>query len=77
MNILLILPILIPFSAATLSLLAWRSRRSQRVLGVLGTALLLVSVLMLLRSVSSERHSSRSNRRLAGAFRHHHRRRPF
>ena len=53
MNILLILPILIPFSAATLSLLAWRSRRSQRVLGVLGTALLLVSVLMLLRSVSS------------------------
>jgi multicomponent Na+:H+ antiporter subunit D len=52
-NILLIMPIVIPLSAATLSLFAWRSRRTQRVLGVLGTALLLASVLMLLRSVSS------------------------
>ena len=76
-NILLVLPMLIPFSAATLSLLAWRSRRAQRVLGVLGTALLLVSVLMLLRSVSSGGIQVASNRRLAGAFRHHPRRRPF
>ena len=53
MNILLITPILIPLSAATLSLFAWRSRRTQRVLAVLGTALLLASVLMLLGSVSS------------------------
>ena len=52
MNILLIMPILIPLSAATLSLFTWRSRRTQWVLGVLGTALLLVSVLMLLQSVS-------------------------
>ena len=52
MNVLLILPLLIPLSAATLSLFAWRSRRTQRVLGVVGTALLLGSVLMLLRSVS-------------------------
>ncbi len=53
MNVLLILPLLIPLSAATLSLFAWRSRRTQRVLGVVGTALLLGSVLMLLRSVSN------------------------
>jgi multicomponent Na+:H+ antiporter subunit D len=53
-NVLLILPILIPLSAATLSLFAWRSRRTQRVLGVVGTALLLGSVLMLLRSVSRD-----------------------
>jgi multicomponent Na+:H+ antiporter subunit D len=52
-NVLLILPLLIPLSAATLSLFAWRSRRTQRVLGVVGTALLLGSVLMLLRSVSN------------------------
>jgi multicomponent Na+:H+ antiporter subunit D len=45
---------LIPLSAATLSLFAWRSRRTQRVLGVVGTALLLGSVLMLLRSVSRD-----------------------
>lgn len=53
MNVLLILPFLIPLSAATLSMFAWRSRRAQRVLGVLGTALLLTSSLMLLREVSN------------------------
>jgi multicomponent Na+:H+ antiporter subunit D len=53
-NVLLILPMLIPLSAATLSLFAWRSRRTQRVLGVLGTALLLLSVLRLLQSVSND-----------------------
>lgn len=51
MNVLLTLPLLIPLSAAILSLLAWRSRWTQRVFGVLGTALLLASALMLLESV--------------------------
>jgi multicomponent Na+:H+ antiporter subunit D len=52
-NILLIMPILIPLLAATLSLFAWRSRQTQRILGVLGTALLLSSGFMLLREVSN------------------------
>ena len=51
MNVLLILPLLIPLSAAALSLAAWRWRQSQRILGVVGAALLLVSAIMLLRSV--------------------------
>lgn len=51
MNVLLIMPLLIPLSAAALSMLAWRWRRAQRILAVVGTALLLVSGLMLLGSV--------------------------
>ena len=51
MNVLLVLPLLIPLSAAALSMLTWRSRRAQRMLGVLGTALLLVTSFLLLRSV--------------------------
>ncbi len=50
-NVLLILPLLIPMSAAILSLLARRSRGAQRVLGVAGNALLFVCGLMLLESV--------------------------
>jgi multicomponent Na+:H+ antiporter subunit D len=50
-NVLLILPLLLPMTAAILSLLAWNSRRTQRVLCVIGTALLFVSGLMLLESV--------------------------
>ena len=52
MNVLLILPLLIPLCAAIVSLLAWRSRRTQRVFGVLGTAALLMTALALLDSVS-------------------------
>ena len=51
MNVLLVLPLLIPLSAAVLSMFTWRSRRAQRMLGVLGTALLLVTSFLLLRSV--------------------------
>ena len=52
MNLLLILPLLIPLTAAALSMLAWRWRQAQRILGIVGTALLLVSGVMLLESVS-------------------------
>ena len=51
MNTLLVLPLLIPVTAAIVSLLAWNSRRAQRVLGVTGTALLFASGLVLLESV--------------------------
>jgi multicomponent Na+:H+ antiporter subunit D len=50
-NVLLIVPLLIPMTAAIVSMLAWKSRRAQRILGVAGTALLFVSGLMLLESV--------------------------
>jgi multicomponent Na+:H+ antiporter subunit D len=50
-NLLLVLPVLIPLLAAIVSLLAWRSRLTQRVFGVLGTAALLISGLALLDSV--------------------------
>ena len=51
MNVLLILPLLIPMTVAIISMLAWKSRRAQRILSVIGTALLFVSGLMLLESV--------------------------
>jgi multicomponent Na+:H+ antiporter subunit D len=50
-NVLLILPFLIPLSAAIVSLLAWRSRGLQRAFAVVGTMLLLIAGLMLLESV--------------------------
>jgi multicomponent Na+:H+ antiporter subunit D len=54
MNDLLILPILLPLMTAAVSLLAWRWRRVQRVLGVVGTAALLFSGLHLLRVVQQD-----------------------
>jgi multicomponent Na+:H+ antiporter subunit D len=51
LNILLILPILIPLLSAVIGLLAWRWRRVQRWLGVLGAAGLLAAALWLLVSV--------------------------
>lgn len=52
MNILLLLPILIPFLTAVAALLAWQQRRLQRVLGVVGAAGLLGAALGLLVSVA-------------------------
>lgn len=54
MNILLILPILIPLLTAAVSLLAWKSRRVQRGLGVVGTAALLMAAVQLLRVVQQQ-----------------------
>ena len=51
MNILLILPVLIPMSAAVLCMLAWNSLGVQRALSVIGAALLFVSGLLLLGSI--------------------------
>jgi multicomponent Na+:H+ antiporter subunit D len=51
MKALLVLPIVLPLLTAATSLLAWRWRRLQRVLGVIGTAGLLAVGLMLLQSV--------------------------
>lgn len=51
MNILLILPVLVPLTAAVLCMLAWNSLRVQRILNVMGATLLLVSGLLLLRSI--------------------------
>jgi multicomponent Na+:H+ antiporter subunit D len=51
MNIFLILPILIPLLTAVASLLAWRSRRVQRTMGVVGSSGLLLAALGLLHSV--------------------------
>ena len=51
MSVLLILPLLIPLSAAIVSLLAWKSRRAPRVLSVIGSAALFISGLSLLESV--------------------------
>jgi multicomponent Na+:H+ antiporter subunit D len=51
MNVLLVLPLLIPMAAAIASMLAWNSRRTQRALAVLGTASLFSSGLMLLETV--------------------------
>lgn len=51
MSVLLILPLLIPMSAAIVSLLAWKSRRAQRVFSVIGSVALFVSGLSLLESV--------------------------
>ncbi|HEY7317390.1 MAG TPA: Na+/H+ antiporter subunit D [Candidatus Binatia bacterium] len=52
MNFLLVLPILVPLVTAALSLLAWRSRPLQRLLGATGTLVLLGSALLLLGEVS-------------------------
>ena len=51
MDILLILPILIPFLTAVAALLVWNRRPVQRALGVLGTAALLGAGLVLLAAV--------------------------
>ena len=53
MNVWLILPIVIPLATAAFCLLAWRSVRAQRWMGVLGTAVLLASGLILLAEVWS------------------------
>ncbi|MGH9804593.1 MAG: Na+/H+ antiporter subunit D [Candidatus Acidiferrales bacterium] len=53
MNILLLLPLLIPLLTAALCLLAWPWRRLQRALGVLGAAALLAAALGLLENVWS------------------------
>ena len=42
MNILLILPLLVPMTASVLCMLAWNSRIAQSVLSVIGNALLLI-----------------------------------
>ena len=51
MNILLVLPILIPLATACACLLAWRSRTIQRIFGVAGSAGLLTTALILLATV--------------------------
>lgn len=51
MDIVLLLPLLIPFSTAILNLLAWNRHRFQRSLSVAGAALLLLAGLLLLLSV--------------------------
>lgn len=51
MRALLVLPIVLPLLTATVSLLAWRWRRLQRALSVMGTAGLLGIGLLLLRAV--------------------------
>lgn len=51
MNVLLVLPILIPLVTAAVSLLAWRRPRWQRWLGIGGAAALLAASLALLESV--------------------------
>jgi multicomponent Na+:H+ antiporter subunit D len=50
-NILLILPVLAPMTAAVLCMLAWNSLRVQRAFNVVGAALLLISGFLLLRSI--------------------------
>ncbi|HSE87300.1 MAG TPA: proton-conducting transporter membrane subunit, partial [Candidatus Binatia bacterium] len=52
MNWLLVLPIIVPLVTAAISLLAWRSRPLQRLLGITGTLALLGSGLLLLSWVS-------------------------
>jgi multicomponent Na+:H+ antiporter subunit D len=51
MSLLLVAPIAIPLSAAVVSLLAWRSTRTQRAVSVIGSAALLVASLLLLRAI--------------------------
>lgn len=51
MNVLLTLPILIPFLTAILALLVWRHRQVQRILNMLGATSLFVATLILLRDV--------------------------
>jgi multicomponent Na+:H+ antiporter subunit D len=52
MNVVLVLPVLIPLTAAALSLLAWRSRVTQRWLAVAGAAGLLGAAAVLLAAVT-------------------------
>ena len=54
MKLLLILPILIPLTTATVCLLFWRHRAVQRLLGTLGSAAHLVAALLLLWAVRQE-----------------------
>ena len=54
MSLLLLLPCLVPFVAAILCLLAWRSRRLQRLVGVGGAGGQLVTALFLLRAVGRD-----------------------
>jgi multicomponent Na+:H+ antiporter subunit D len=54
MNLFLVLPILIPLLTAVATLLAWRWRRVQRVLGLVGTAGILASAIGLLHSVTTQ-----------------------
>lgn len=51
MNLLIVLPILIPLFTAILSLLAWKSRGLQRIFGVSGASALLAAALLLFSSV--------------------------
>jgi multicomponent Na+:H+ antiporter subunit D len=53
-NTLLVLPILIPLTSAAACLLAWRSERVQRGIGVTGAAALLVASLVLANTVSRD-----------------------
>jgi multicomponent Na+:H+ antiporter subunit D len=50
-NFLLASPVLIPLSAAALSLLVWRSRPAQRLIGLAGTTALFIAALALLHAV--------------------------
>jgi multicomponent Na+:H+ antiporter subunit D len=52
MTILLVLPIVIPLGTAIFTLLAWRSRRAQRIAGVAGSFALLAAGVLLLRHVA-------------------------
>ncbi|MDX1388880.1 MAG: Na+/H+ antiporter subunit D [Acidobacteriota bacterium] len=54
MSTVLVLPIVVPLASAVLGLLAWRSERAQRFIGVAGTAGLLVASLALAAAVRSE-----------------------
>lgn len=51
MKTLLVLPIIIPLSAAAVSLLAWRSRVAQRAIGVIGMAVLFAVAIALMATV--------------------------
>jgi multicomponent Na+:H+ antiporter subunit D len=54
MNLYLVLPILVPLVTAALSFLAWKSRKLQRGMGVLGALVLLLVGIQLLNAVRSE-----------------------
>ena len=51
MNLLLVLPILVPLTGAAASMLAWRSRAAQRGIAVVSSALLLAAAIVLLATV--------------------------
>jgi multicomponent Na+:H+ antiporter subunit D len=53
-SLLLVAPIAIPLGAAVVSLLAWRSTPTQRVVSVTGSAALLVASVLLLRAIVLE-----------------------